>query len=154
MDAYRDLSFANDLLFYCPDEFCKLSRKRVADSIGDIQYGSAFVNGCFEDGAEKIDITPRRILGRKLDVLGVVSRHAYRVSGHLQNFVTSFPQLVLKMNVRGSNKRMYPRASGFFECLRRPQNILLGGPAQCRDLCGATFPRYGPHGAEIAFRSD
>src|SRR5690554_144246 len=107
------------------DSFCKLLRYSITNRIGDINRVGASIYGRLNNSTEKIQLRPASILTGELNVIDMASGTFYRPNCLLYDFVRQHLQLVLHVDGRCCNKRMYTapfRGTNRFSC---PINVLI-----------------------------
>ena len=132
----------------------ELGRHRVADSVRNIQRGSARLYHGIQHTTEKVGVGPGRILRRKLDVVTERLRQFNRLARLRQALLASHAQFVLQMNVRRSQKYVDART------LRQPQGF--PGPLNVRAASArqagndGTAYHFGDrlHRPEVTLRGD
>src|SRR5205085_9876895 len=102
----------------------------------------------------EVYVGARRVFGRKLDVVGERARQRHGLARLLERLVAADLQLVLKVNVGGSQERVDARARGSAERLPGALDVGAGGARQPGDDRAADLPRDGLHGLEVAIGSD
>ena len=99
--------------------------RAVADGVRQVDRGRAVVDGGLDDAAQEIAVASRRVLGRKLHVVGELPRAADAVNDRGQAGVAGDAQLALEVQVGGRQERVdaaplgrSERAGGFLDVLR------------------------------------
>src|SRR5207247_452946 len=91
------------------DALAPLPGDRVADGVGDVDRLRPRLDRRRQHVAHVVEVRPRRVLGRELDVLAVALRVPYGVDRRLQHFGPGLPELVLQVDVGGRDERVDPR---------------------------------------------
>ena len=131
-----------------------LVRHREADRVGQIHRGAAGGDDGFDHAAEKIHVAARRILGRELHVVGVLTRLANRGHRRLEAPLLRHAELALEVQVGGRDERVDAAARRRRE---RPAGAVdVGGMAarERGDHRALNGGRDQTHGLGIGFRGD
>ena len=73
----------------------RLVGRRVADRIGQVDRRRARLDDRLDDAAEEVEVAARGVLGRELDVVGVVPGVADRLDRRLEALLARHAQLRL-----------------------------------------------------------
>ena len=126
------------------EELADLVRGRVADRVGQVDRRGAGVDRRFDDPAEEIAIAARRILRRKLHIVGELPRAARRrrrsASRHC---LARDAQLALEVQIRRGEERVDPRAARPARARAPPRRCPAAGSGRAR-RSPAAAPRAPP----------
>ena len=95
-----------------PEERPDLVRRRVADRIGQVHGRCAFLDDRFDDPAQKVHVTASRVLGRELDIVGVLARTTHRVDGQVEGRFAGHAELTGQVQVGGGDEGVNTSAAG------------------------------------------
>ena len=125
-------------------------RQVVTDGIGDIHRTGSGVDDRFQHPAEKIQLGTARVLGRELDIVGVLARPPDRLDGLLHHLVRLHAQFLFHMNGRGGDEGVDTRRARLFQRLTGAVDVALQGARQSAYGGILHRPRNCLHGLEIA----
>ena len=116
------------------EELADVVRRRVADRVGQVDRRGAVGDRRFDDAAQEIAIAPRRILRRKLHIVGeAAGRGATPSIDRLEARLARDAQLALEVQIGGREERVDARPLGRLERARRLFDVLRPAPRQRRD---------------------
>ena len=81
-------------------------RRGVADRVRQVDRGGSCLDNRLDDPTEKVEIAPRRVLGRELDVVGVPAGLCHRGDGGVEALLAADVQLAFEMQVRSGDERV------------------------------------------------
>ena len=123
------------------DDVVEMLRRRVADRVGDVDRRRAGGDRLFDHAAEKVDLRPARVLGRKLDVVAVANRPLHSGDRPLDDFLGRHFQFEFAMDGAGGEERR--ESVSFARASRLPRRgrcpCRRSGPARrwcCRECFG------------------
>ena len=130
----------------------------VADGIGDVDGARAGVDDRLQHLAHVVEVRPRGILGRELDVLAVSARVFDGLHCRLQHLGAALPELVLQMDVRRRHEGVDARAARVLDRLPRPVDVAQADAAETADdgraLERAHLLGHLAHRPEVLVRGD
>src|ERR1700704_2210908 len=94
-----------------------MRRRRIADSIRNIDGRRAGIDRRLDHTAQEIRLRTGSILWRKFDVLAIALGSLHTVNGSLNDFLLPHPQLELAVNRTRSEENMNACIRRAFECL-------------------------------------
>src|SRR5581483_8948372 len=107
-------------------ELRELVRLRVADGVRDVDDPRAGARRGLVDGDEEVDVRARRVLGRELDLVGVLHRARDGLLRALDARAAVDAELALEMDVARGDEDVDARAVGARERLRGRVDVTLG----------------------------
>jgi hypothetical protein len=132
------------------DELAELLRHGIADRIGDIDGGGAFLDYRLEHAAEEIGIGAAAVLGRKLDVLAGVARKACGKLSLLIDLLGGHAEFFLHVQRAGGEEHVDARCGGAFQGVDAALDVAVVCAAQPADLRIANRSRDRLHRLEVA----
>jgi hypothetical protein len=88
------------------EERADFVRRGVAHRIRKIDRRTPGRDHRFDDATEELEIAPRRILRRKLHIVGIAPGLPNRRNGRVEACLSRDPQLALQVEIGGRNERM------------------------------------------------
>ena len=152
VDADDRLVDAGDVAHQVGDLGPELVGQGIARGVGEVQDPGPGLDHRLEDLADKIEVTARGVLGRELDVCGVLGRVLHRGHRQLQHLLPAHLELMLEMDVRGGQEGVDPGIFAALQGLPGDIDVPLLATGQGRhldtpDIVGDIFDA-----AEIALR--
>ena len=90
------------------EELARFRGGSVPDRVGKIDRPAAAGNRRFDDAAQEVAIAPRRILRRKLHIVGEPPRERDAGDDRLEARVASDPELAREVQIRGREENVQP----------------------------------------------
>ena len=136
------------------DEREILVRDGVADGVGDVDRGGAGLDRGLHAAAQEIVLGAGGVLGRPLDVVGVVARARHRRDHHIEDLLRLHLELPLHVDRRGRDEGVDAAALGRLDRLAAAVDVLLAGAREASDhrILGALGDLVDGH--EVAVRGD
>ncbi len=110
--------------------FGVLEGNGIANGIRHVDGLGPGLDDRFENPTQEVDLGAPGILGRKLDVIRVLTRPANRLDRLLDHLIGGHAELLFHMNRRGGNEGMNPPRIGRLDRLARPRDIVFIGARQ------------------------
>ena len=123
------------------DRLGELAGQVVTDGIRHVDRRGTGLDDLLEDAAQEIQFGASCVLGRKLDVVGVVTRPADRLHGLLDDLIGRHAQLFLHVDRAGSDECMDATGSCRPDGLAGTADVVLVGTRQRTD--GRVLDRLG-----------
>ena len=114
------------------EEVAGFVRRRVADRVRQVDRRRAFADRRLDDAAQEIAVAPRRVLRRKLHIVGELPREADAVDDRLEARLARDAQLGVEVQIGGREKRVDARPLGRLERARRLLDVLRRGSGPAR----------------------
>ena len=131
-----------------------LGGRRVADGVGDVHHRRALLHGDRADLGRELDVGPRRVHRRELDVLAVGARQGHGRARLALHVVARRLELVLDVDVRGRDERVDPRARRVLDRAPRGVDVGLVSAGETADHGALHASRDRLDGLEVAGRGD
>ena len=112
---------------------CHVLGQRVADGVGQVDRGGAGPDRGFDAAAQEVGVGAGAVLGRPLDVVGMLARQGDRVGDGLQHLVRLHPQLVFHVQRAGADEGVDALALGAAHRLGGAQDVRPAGAGEARD---------------------
>ena len=140
-----------------PQAFYQLSeglRQGVADCVGDVDGFCAFVNGGFDDAAEKVFFRAAGVFGGEFDIVGVLAGEFDRGLGGGEHFVRGHAQLFFHVDGGGGDEDMQAFAGGRFEGVAGGFDVFVVGAGEGADDAVADGFGNAADGEKVAVAGD
>ena len=136
------------------EERFRLVRRAVADRVRQIDRRAALANRRLDHAAQEVRIAARRVLGRKLHIVGEPPGQADGVDDRFQACLARDAQLGREMQIGGGEKRVNARPRGRLERVRRLLDVLPAAAGERRNRGPPNLPRHLLHRFGVRRRSD
>jgi hypothetical protein len=136
------------------EELPGIFRCAVADGIRQVDGRRPLANRALDNAAEEIAIAARRILCRKLHIVGVLPGAPHAADNLLEAGLARDAQLALQVQIRGRQKRMDPPAFRRFQRAGRFVDVDLAAARQGGDDRAADGGRDLPRRFRVGGRSN
>ena len=127
-------------------------RSRVAYGVGHIDGGGAGLDGHAHHLHQEVALRAGGVLGRELNIIHQRARQAHRFGGLIQRLLAADLQLVLQMQVAGSQKDVDAGAVGELQGAGGHLDVFGLGAGQRGDARLANGLGDGGDGREVALR--
>ena len=152
VDADGDPLDAGDMLPQVADELSVLVGNRVAHGVRHVEHRGPRRDRHGEDLHQIGPIAPRGVLGREFHVLAEGLGQRDPVPDHLQRLGPGLLELVLQVDIRGSQEGVDPGMGGLLKGLPGPFDVAGDGPAEGRDGRPPAGAGDGLDGGEVIIR--
>ena len=113
-----------------PDTLRILLRHVVADGVGNIDGGSAFLDHCLNDAAEEIKFGASCIFTGKFDIVDSIARKTHCVLRRDEDVIRRHAQLFFHVDRAGRDEGVNAPCPGRLDRIERARDILVEGTAQ------------------------
>ena len=141
-----------DALAQRRDQHTELPGHRVTDGIRNVDRRGARADRRLDQTAEEIGFRAAGVLGRELDIVGILARPFHRLHRLLENLLGGHAELHLHVDRRARDKGMHAAGSGALERFAGAANVGLVGPGQGAHRAALDGVGDRPHGLEVTVR--
>ena len=112
------------------DQLAELPRHGIANGIGNVYRGCAGGNHRLQQTAQEVGFRTACILGRELDIVGVLARPLHRLDGLFQDLLRHHAQLHLHVDRRARNEGVHAPGFRALERFAGATDVVLVGTGE------------------------